>query len=94
MHPATHLGLGEWAPSRAAMVTALGLWTAGFALAGASAWRMHRAVVANWDNSASSSAAPSEAPTEAVEQDGVVYMPEDVIVAGTPARGVTMAQNP
>jgi hypothetical protein len=78
------------------MMTALGLWTAGFALAGASTWHLHRAAVVHGDtNEPSSCAAPSEEPADTAEPEGVVFMPTDMIVGRTtPRTGVTMVQKP
>jgi hypothetical protein len=83
------------------MVTAAALWTTGFAIAGASAWRMHQASAAtsssaeptDWTDWAV--AAPSEESAATSEADGVVYMPMDVIVGRrTPLTGVVSMQKP
>ncbi len=89
MRSETKLGLGGWFPQRAAVLTALGLWTAGFALGGASAWRMHDASAATDDgNEPSSGAAVAlrETPADTAEPEGEIFMPLDVIVGrDTPA---------
>ena len=95
----TQLGLGGWFPQHPAVVTALGLWTAGFALAGASAWRMHHAAVATPDRNEPPSwavAAQSGAPAEdTAEPEGTLFMPADVIVGRrTPRVGVVLMQKP
>jgi hypothetical protein len=98
MRSETQLGLEGWFPQRAAVLTALGLWTAGFALGGASAWRMHHASAATDDGNEPSSwaeAAPRETPTDTAEPQGTLFMPVDVIVGGnTPATGAMLMQKP
>jgi hypothetical protein len=98
MQFAAQLGVGEFVPNRAALVTAVAVWTTGFAIAGASAWRMHQATAAT-DPSAEAPdvavAAPSEEPADTAEPEGVVYMPLDVVVGRrTPVTGVMSMQKP
>jgi hypothetical protein len=96
MQYAAHLGLGELLPTRAAVLTAVAVWTMGLALAGASAWRMHRATAATYSSAEptdSAEAAPSEEPAVTAEQGGIVSMPMDVIVGRT-TPGVVSMQKP
>jgi hypothetical protein len=93
------VGLQGWFSQRAAVLTALGLWTAGFALAGASAWRMqHDASAATDDGDEASSgveAARLETPADTAEPEGAIFMPLDVIVGrDTPALGAVLMQKP
>jgi hypothetical protein len=96
MRSETQLGWEGWLPQRAAVVTALGLWMAGFALGGASAWRMHRASAVTDDGNESSGwaeAAPRETPADNADQEVTLFMPVDVIV-GRDAPGAMMMQKP
>jgi hypothetical protein len=96
MNFGTDLGVGAASSQRAAGVTALVLWTAGFALAGAIGLQMHHAATANRDrNEPSSWAATSEPTADIAEEEGTLYMPVDVIVGRrSPATGVMMMQKP
>jgi hypothetical protein len=79
------------------MLTALGLWTAGFALGGASAWRMHHAAATDDGNEPSSwaEAAPRDTPADTAEPQGTLFMPMDIIVGrDTPAKGAVLMQKP
>lgn len=72
MRTETQFGSEGWFPQRAAVLTALGLWTAGFALGGASAWRMHDASAATDDGNEPSSgaeAAQRETPADTAEPE-------------------------
>jgi hypothetical protein len=95
MQYAAQLGLGELLPNRAALVTAVAVWTTGFALAGASAWRMHHAAAtySSAETADSAEAAPSEEPAVTAEPEGIVSMPMDVIV-GRRTPGVMSMQKP
>jgi hypothetical protein len=100
----TQFGFEEWLPRRAALLTALGIWVAGFALAGATAWRMQHPTAGTDEMEVRTSAVamPNEAPTdiaeseEAVLPEDAVTMPQDVVVGRrTPPRtGVTLMQRP
>jgi len=98
MRSETQLGLEGWFPQRAAVLTALGLWMAGFALGGASAWHLHAAPAATDDGDEPSSGAEAalrETPAETAEPEGVVFMPLDLIVGReTPAPGAVLMQKP
>src|SRR5947209_456705 len=82
MHLDKELSLGGPFRHRGSMVAALGLWAAGFALAGASGLRMHHAAAASYDGDdpRSWAAASTEASADIAEPEGAVYMPPDVIV--------------
>jgi hypothetical protein len=98
MRSETQLGFEGWFAQRAAVLTALGLWTAGFALGGASTWRMHRASAAVDDGNEPTSwaeAAPRETPADTVDPEGTLFMPIDVVVGrSAPATGVVLMQKP
>jgi hypothetical protein len=97
MTSGTEFGRDEWLPRRNALLTALGIWVAGFALGGASLWRMQHAT-AGISERTEGLTFESETPTEAFddtpEPDAVMSMPRDVIVAHrTPKHhGVTLMQ--
>jgi len=106
MRSGTQFGFEEWLPRRAALLTALGVWAAGFALAGASAWRMQHPAGRTYEMSeapssvAATSAAscdnpPSGTPADTTESEGAVFMPEDGLVGrATPRTGATQLQKP
>ena len=80
----------QWLPARPALLAALGIWLAAFALAGANAWRMHHKTVNVEETNGS--------PVPVADTDdlkGAVLMPEDAIVGlSTPRIGVTLPQKP
>jgi hypothetical protein len=98
------LGLEEWLPQRAALLTAIGMWAGGFALAGASAWRIqHPTAGTNAMNENTSAVATqgncdnasTDAPADTAESEGAVFMPGDMVVGRrTPRTGVTAMQKP
>jgi hypothetical protein len=93
----TKLGLGGRFPQRAAVVTALGFWTAGLVLAGASALRMHHDAARDAGNEPPiwAAAAPSETLDDSAEPEGTLFLPMDVIEGhGTPRAGVMLMQKP
>ena len=107
MRSETQLGFEEWLPRRAALLTALGMWVAGFVLAGASAWRIQDQ--SRWTDEANQSAtSPAATPNTSCDnptsdmaadtaepQGGAVFMPGDVVVGRrTPGTGVTQMQKP
>jgi hypothetical protein len=104
MHYEMHLGLDEWLPQRAALLTALGMWAGGFALAGASAWRMQHSIADTAAMNETTSAATTlgncdtastDAPADIAESEGAVFMPSDVLVGRrTPMTGATLMQEP
>jgi hypothetical protein len=80
----------QWLPARPVLLAALGIWLAAFALAGATAWRMHHETVGTEETSGS--AVPVADPADF---NGAVLMPEDAIVGvRTPRLGVTQSQKP
>jgi hypothetical protein len=99
MNDATMIGRDdEWFPRRGALLTALGVWVAGFALGGASLWRMQHASAGIPEERTEGFISESEPATEALddtaEPDAVMSMPRDVIVAHRTPRhhGVTLMQ--
>jgi len=98
MRSEMQVGLEGWFPQRAAMLTALGLWMAGFALGGASAWHLHAAsaVIDDGDEpSSGAEAALRETPAATAEPEGAIFMPLDVIVGcETPAPSAVLMQKP
>jgi len=68
-----YLGFEEWLPRRNANLLALGLWVAGFAMAGAVAARMHHPTTNAADFRSMSFAVEATEP-------GALVMPEDVLV--------------
>jgi hypothetical protein len=102
MRSATHIH--EWWPRRAALMTAAGMWAAGFALFGASEWRIqHDAGRTSTSDATFSSTAPesdtssdsesADTPADTAETEGAVFMPGDVVVgSATDRRGMTELQ--
>jgi hypothetical protein len=75
----------QWLPARPVLLVALGIWLAAFALAGATASRMHHKTVGTGETNGS--AVPVT--------DPAILMPEDAIVGvRTPRLGVTQSQKP
>ena len=84
----------QWLPRRAALQVALGIWVAGFAVAGASAWIMHHHAVGT-DETKGTAAEIETPPIEIPEPERAVNIPIDVIVGiRTPKSGVAMGQKP
>jgi hypothetical protein len=102
MQPRTQIGVDEWLSQRAALLTAVGMWAAGFALAGASAWRTQHpaAGTLEMDETPTAAAATQDTscddpPTDTAEAQGAVFLPGDVVVGRrTPTIGVTEMQKP
>lgn len=97
MHPGIQLDVFEqWLPRRAAMQAGLWIWVAGFAVAGATAWRMHHqtaGMAATNGIAAEIAATPTEAAADTAEPEGTVFMPVDVVVGlRTPRIGATLIQ--
>jgi hypothetical protein len=92
MHPGMQFDLFEqWLPRRPALMVAVGLWVAGFGMAGASAWRMHPQTVGVEMNG--NGATPIDAVSDTAELEEAVFLPEDVVVGlRTPRIGVTLPQ--
>jgi hypothetical protein len=95
-------GFEEWLSRRAALLTGLGMWVAGFALAGASGWRMqHRAARTDemGETRVSGSAifcdeVSGDTPGTA-EVEGAVFMPADLVVGRkAPTVAMTQTQTP
>jgi hypothetical protein len=81
----------QWLPTRPVLLLALGIWSAGFALAGATAWRMHHKTTMGTEET-NGSALPV---SDSADFKGAVLMPEDAIVGvRTPRLGVTQSQKP
>ncbi len=87
-----------WLPPPAALRVALGLWLAGFFVAGAAAIRLHQVPSTACETPPETflvSPAPRQPGSAAIEANDVLVMPEDVIYARqTPATGATMEQEP
>jgi hypothetical protein len=86
----------KWLPRRATLQVVLGIWVAGFAVAGAIVWRMDHHT-ARTDEMRVTSPAVAAAPTEAVSDmagsERPLVMPVDLIVGHrTPSIGVTLRQ--
>jgi hypothetical protein len=98
MYPRMQLdSFEQWLPRRAALQIALGIWAAGFVVAGATAWRMHHPTGGAYDTTGTASdvvKTPTEATSDSAESDRVL-MPIDVIVGlRTPKIGVALRQKP
>ena len=98
MYPRIQLDLFEkWLPRRAALQVALGIWVAGFVVAGATAWRMHHPMVGTHETRGTAAdvvGPPTEAASDSPESERVL-MPIDVIVGlRTPKIGVAASQKP
>jgi hypothetical protein len=106
MHSGTQLGFEDRSPHRATLRLALWVWAAGFALAGASAWRMQHPTAGTDEMSAAPTSAaltPStdcdnssiDTVAETAELQGAVFMPGDVVVGRRSATtSVTEMQKP
>ena len=98
MRSETQLGFEGWFAQHAAVLTALGLWTAGLALGGASVWRVHEASAATDESSEASSgdeAAPGETSAGSADREDTIFMPMDVIVGrNTAAPVAALTQKP
>jgi hypothetical protein len=105
MRSIRHFGFEGWLPRRAAPLTAIGLWVAGFALGGASAWRMQHPITVTDERRETPTSfaapapgmscdnAPTDTPADTAESEDAVLIPEDVIVGRkTPIIGITQMQ--
>jgi hypothetical protein len=86
----------KWLPRRATLQVVIGIWVAGFTVAGATVWRMDHPT-ARTDETRVISPAVAAAPTEAVSDmagsESPLFMPVDMIVGHrTPRIGVTLRQ--
>ncbi len=98
MHARMQLDSFErWLPRPAALRLALGIWVAGFVVAGATAWRMHHPTEGNYETAGTTFdvvGAPTEAASDSAESDRVL-MPIDVIVGLRRTKiGVALRQKP
>ena len=98
MYPRMQLeSFEKWLPRRAALQLALGIWVAGFVVAGATAWRMHHPTGGAGDTAGTASdvvGTSTEAASDGTESDRVL-MPVDAIVGQrTPKIGVALRQKP
>jgi len=76
---------------------AIGLWTSGVVLAGASAVRIHHAAATDADNEPPSwaAAAPKDTGEETAGTEGALVLPTDVIVGRRALRpGMVLMQKP
>jgi hypothetical protein len=105
MRPAKHFGFEEWLRRRAALLTTVGLWTAGFALAGASAWRMQHSITGSDEMRETPTLTAAATPgmscdnastdtlADTVDLEGALFIPEDLVVGRkTPLIGITQMQ--
>ena len=72
------LGFDEWPRRHTAWLTGIGLWVAGFALAGAASWQMHR-TPSQTQATLPTTAAPS-CDTTVTDMGAKMFMPLDIIV--------------
>jgi hypothetical protein len=99
MSSTTYSEFEDWLPRPAAFKLAIGLWVAGFAVAGAAAWHMQRAEPQPGPTSSptfsSAGAAADYAPADSAGPAAVEVLPEDVVVGHrAPTPGVTLRQKP
>jgi hypothetical protein len=99
MHPGIQLDVFEqWLPRRAALQAGLWIWVVAFAVAGATAWRMHHptaGTVATDGIAADIAATATEAVADTAEPEGTIFMPVDRVVGlRTPRIGATLVQKP
>jgi hypothetical protein len=93
MNSTTYSEFEDWLPRPAALRLAFALWIAGFLVAGAATWRMHRPGPAPTDTSAVTTEV-TQAP-ESSEPGSVEVIPEDVVVGHRPpSTGATLRQKP
>jgi hypothetical protein len=96
MYPRTQLDLFEkWLPRRATLEIALGIWVAGFVVAGATSWRMHHPTGGTYEAAGTALdvvETPTAAASDSAESERVL-MPIDVIVGlRSPKIGVAPRQ--
>jgi hypothetical protein len=99
MYPGTQPDLFEkWLPRRSALQAAFGIWAAGFAVAGATAWCMHHQTASTDETKGTAvevAATPTEISSGNPASEGAVQMPIDVIVGlRKPKIGVALSQKP
>ncbi len=86
----------KWLPRRATLRVVIGIWAAGFAVAGATAWRMDRQIAGTDERNVTVPEAPS-ATTEPVSDiagsERAISMPLDLVVGHrTPRIGAAPSQ--
>jgi hypothetical protein len=92
MNSTTYSEFEDWLPRPAALKLAFALWIAGFLVAGATSWRMHRPGPAPTETPATTEV--TQAP-ESSELGSVEVIPEDVVIGHrAPSTGVTLRQKP
>jgi hypothetical protein len=86
----------KWLSRRATLQVVIGIWMAGFAVAGATVWRMDHPTARTDETRVISpeiAAAPTEAVSDMAGSETPIFMPVDVIVAHrTPRIGVALRQ--
>lgn len=86
----------KWLPRRATLQVVIGIWVAGFAVAGASLWRMDHPSATTDEMRVTSpevAAAPTEAVTDMARSESSLVMPVDLIVGHrAPRIGVALSQ--
>ncbi len=89
------LGVEQSSPRRTALLATLGIWIAGLALAGATAWRMQHPTVYGANETVTATRPEASADTDNGEADGVLLMPADSLVGQRSSKtGVTLMQTP
>jgi hypothetical protein len=99
MYPRIQADLFEkWLPPRGTLQVALGIWLAGFVVAGATAWRMHHQTARTQETKATAAevaATPTDVASDTAESQNTVFMPIDVVRGlRTPKIGVALRQKP
>jgi hypothetical protein len=86
----------KWLPRRATLQVVIGIWVAGFAVAGASMWRMDHQTARTDEMRVTSpevAGAPTEAISDMARSERSLVMPVDLIVGHrTPRIGVALSQ--
>ena len=85
----------KWLPRRATLQVVIGIWVAGFAVAGATVWRMDHPTARTDETRVISPevAAATEAVSDMAESESALFMPVDVIVGHrAPRMGVALRQ--
>jgi hypothetical protein len=98
MYPRMPLDLFEkWLPRRVSLKVALGIWVAGFVVAGATAWRMDHPTAGPHEATRVAvdvEPAPPEAASESAESERVVMPVDEIVGIRTPKVGVALRQKP
>lgn len=94
MNSTTYSEFEDWLPRPAALRLAFVLWIAGFLVAGAATWRMHRPGPAPIETSTAATTEVVQAP-ESSAPGTVEVIPEDVVIGHrAPSTGATLRQKP